>query len=383
MAHRLGKEGASIAGFIDLAPDGVVIINSSGEIQAANARLEEMFGYPAEELLGQPVEVLLPQHLREGHRPLRTAFSSAPAMRPMGSSKRTIVGAHKDGSIVPLDIMLGPVTGREDLAMAVVRDVSHLRRVEAQLRGALGEVEKQNEELAELNEKKNRFLGIAAHDLRNPLAAISGYAKLIAEGVVGGVTDKQTQLLVRIDANVDHMLGMVDELLDITAIEAGSLVLNERQTDLERLVQEALGVQRMIADKKQISIKLHAPGDLPDLFVDPGKLEQVIHNLVSNAIKYSPRSTRVDVTIRIEDHWVWIDVSDEGQGIPVDEQPVIFEPFRKSTSSPTGGEHSTGLGLAIVRRIVEAHAGTIAVSSELGKGSTFSVALPVVAAKDG
>lgn len=377
MSLFAGEEHAALVDCIELAPDGVVIVDRAGTICAANARVEALLGYSPASLVGQPVEVLVPAGLRAGHRELRDAYLREPVLRMMGATTRPISGQHADGRIVPLDIMLRPFASDDGRVLCAIRDVTEFRALEAQLREALEQLETQNAELAELNEKKNRFLGIAAHDLRNPLAAIKGYAELLAEGEEGALTGPQIEVLERVQRSCKHMLSMIDSLLDISAIEAGSLVLDRRPTDLDRLVQEALGVQRHVADAKSIAIKLPAPGDVPDVWLDPGRFEQVVHNLVGNAVKYSPPGSRIDVTVRCDADCAYVDVSDEGPGIPPLDHEQIFEPFRRSSPTPTAGETSTGLGLAIARRIVDGHGGQIALRSAIGKGSTFTVSLPL------
>ncbi len=362
---------------LDLVPDGILVVDRAGRIEAANARIEELFGFAPAELVGREVEVLIPEELRERHRPMRDAFLADPQLRPMGSVQREITGQHRDGRCFPLDIMLGPLPENGGHVMAVLRDVSHLHEVEQQLRAALAELGRTNAELAELNEKKNRVLGIAAHDLRNPLAAIAGYAKLLSGGAIGAVSKPQSELLGNITASVDTMCAMLEELLDISAIEAGSLVLRKQDVDVVRLVRDTLRVQRMVAEQKGITIELDAPSDLEALQLDPGKIEQVLHNLVSNAVKYSEPATRIEVRVRRGAGEVAIEVCDRGQGIPAKDLPHIFEPFRKSSAAPTAGESSTGLGLAIALRIAEAHRGQLRVSSEVGRGSTFTLTLPL------
>ncbi len=353
---------------IDLVPDAVLVVAAEGEILGANRHATELLGYTVGELVGQPVEILVPAATRERHADLRSTWFSEPYVRSMGVARR-IEGRHRDGRLIPLDIMLGP-TEQAGVAVAILRDVSHLQALQ-------DELAEKNRQLEVLNERKNRFLGMAAHDLRSPLTVIDGYATLMAAGRLGAVTEEQSDRLERISASARFMRGLIDELLDISAIEAGSLVLHREPTDLERLVQEALGIQRMVADLKDIAIKLATRGDIPLLPIDRAKVEQVLHNLLTNAVKYSARGTTINVRIGREDGRVRVAVIDQGQGIPADELDHVFEPFRTTSTVPTGGESSTGLGLAIARRIVDAHGGVLKVASTVGQGSTFTLVLPL------
>ena len=234
----------------------------------------------------------------------------------------------------------------------------------------------QNHELDLLNQQKNQFLGMAAHDMRNPLFVIEQFASILTGGMVGSLSDEQEQLIDRIRANSEFMLRLVDELLDITKIESGTLQLNAEPTDLVDFIERNVALNRVVAEAKEIDLRFESPPALPPIEVDAAKLEQVLNNLISNAVKYSHNGTRVDVLLARDAGTVRLSVQDEGQGIPADEQAELFEPFHQTSVRATEGEKSTGLGLAISKRIVTGHRGRIWVESEEGVGSTFHVELP-------
>jgi two-component system OmpR family sensor kinase len=194
--------------------------------------------------------------------------------------------------------------------------------------------------------------------------------------MVGGLSEEQARLIDRIRANSEFMLRLVDELLDITKIESGTLQLDAKPTDLVDLVERNVGLNRVVAEAKQIDLQFDPPDSLPLVEVDASKLDQVLNNLISNAVKYSHHGTRVDVHLTCSDGTAHLSVQDEGQGIPADEQAELFEPFHQTSVVATEGEKSTGLGLAISKRIVTGHHGRIWVESEEGVGSTFHVELP-------
>ena len=362
--HEALPEAQSL---FDQLPDAALVIDEEGVIRRCNQRVHSLLGYQADELTGQPVEALMPAARRGAHRGHRARFQRRET--PTTMSVRGVVAQRADGSSVPVDVVLAPFGPDGAHILAMVRDVTHLRQLEDELRAS-------NEQLTALNEKKNHFLGMAAHDLRNPLTAVLGFARLLGECVVGPLNDDQKQLVSRIERQADFMRALVDELLDVSTIEAGNLVLRHRDLDVERLVQEVLVVQRMIADRKGTIIKLHAPGDLPLVSADAGKVEQILHNLVSNAIKYSPRDTRIDVTVARTHSGICVRVQDQGIGIEPDEIESIFEPYGKG-QAPTDGEQSTGLGLAIARRMARAHGGDIIATSQPGRGSAFLLRLPL------
>jgi signal transduction histidine kinase len=172
------------------------------------------------------------------------------------------------------------------------------------------------------------------------------------------------------------MAALVNDLLDVAKIESGKLQLDVEPSDLSRLVERNVMLNRPLARKKDITLRVSAE-EVPTMTLDPAKIAQVLNNLISNAVKYSPSNTTVDVGLRREDGHAILSVEDQGQGIPEDEQDALFQPFATTSVRATAGEKSTGLGLVITKRIIEGHGGEIEVMSEAGEGSTFIVTLPI------
>jgi signal transduction histidine kinase len=233
------------------------------------------------------------------------------------------------------------------------------------------------QQLLELNELKNRFLGMAAHDLRNPLSTIKGYLDLFLTGALGELTADQKEVMNDMNQTSDIMLGLINDLLDVTAIETGNLQLKRQPTKLDELLHSIQTSLRILANAKSIEIKLDLPMSLPVLPLDQSRIKQVLTNLITNAVKYSFSRTIILLSANVFEKEVWISVKDQGQGIPVEEMKNLFKEFSRTSVKPTAGEKSIGLGLAITRRIVEAHGGMIWVDSEIGKGSTFTFSLPI------
>ncbi len=240
------------------------------------------------------------------------------------------------------------------------------------------EMAKTNVELEKVNEQKNRLLGMAAHDLRNPLGVIHAYAEFLEAEASDVLTAEQREFVITIKDTSDFMLKMVTDLLNVSAIEAGLLELDRQPADLARLIQRSVTLNGVLASKKEIALDFDSLGTIPTLSFDAGKIEQVLNNLISNAIKFSHRGTRVRILLASTNQVVTVSVRDQGQGIPAEEFPKLFIPFSSLSVRPTAGEQSTGLGLAIVHRIVEGHGGRIWIESEVGKGSTFTFTLPVI-----
>ena len=250
-----------------------------------------------------------------------------------------------------------------------------LARVQTQLRvfRLQRELLARNQELSALNEEKNRLLGAVVHDLRTPLTVVAGYAEFLRLGVLD---DEQRDFVEQILRTTGFMEALVDDLLDLSAIEAGSLQLRLEEIDLHEHLARVVELNRRLAARKDVRVQLAADPGAVVARVDAGKVEQVLNNLIGNAVKFSPRGTRVTVSLAADEGTARIAVADEGQGIPAGELAHLFEPFRVTSVRPTEGEKSTGLGLAIVHRIVTGHGGQIQAESEVGRGTTLSFTLP-------
>jgi signal transduction histidine kinase len=231
--------------------------------------------------------------------------------------------------------------------------------------------------LERLNKLKNQFVGTAAHDLRSPLSIIWSYSDFLLRELSDMLSEQHLEFLAIIQSSSEFMLSMVDELLDVTAIESGNLNLALEPTDLAALVAHNVALNSVLAEQKQMRLSFQPEVDLAPLMLDPAKIEQVLNNLISNAVKFSYPGGPVEVRLYQQGEEALISVQDEGQGIPRDELDQLFRWFGKTSVRGTQGESSSGLGLAIARRIVLGHQGRIWVESEAGRGSTFYVALPL------
>lgn len=267
-----------------------------------------------------------------------------------------------------------------ELGMAEKRNQTvydQLSQLNNELANLQRELTKKNMALERLNEQKNRFLGMAAHDLRNPLAIILGYSEFLIEDTKSPLSPDKEEMVSIIRNSSQFMLGLVNDLLDIATIESGNLRLNQEPTDLNRLLGQVASLNQVLATPKEIQIHYSTLDTLPPLLLDQQKLVQVLNNLLSNAVKFSPPQTTVQIRLKRDSDGVVVTVKDEGQGIPPSEMDKLFKPFSVTSVRSTAGEKSTGLGLTISRRIIEGHGGRIWAQSEVGQGTTFGFSLPL------
>lgn len=297
--------------------------------------------------------------------------------------------AHEAGADVPVIVLTGSGDRSVDLAAMAGGASDYLEKgsidgrvLERAIRYAMArkhderELAERNARLERLDAEKNQLLGMAAHDLRNPLGVVYGYASVLANELPSLSPDEAREMLTVITRSTSFMRGLLDDLLDLASIEAGTVRLRVQACDPVALARRNVAQSQVIASPKSIRLHLEPEGTLPRVAVDEARFDQVLGNLLSNAVKYSPPDTDVVVRVRPDDDFVRFDVVDRGRGIAPEFLSRMFKPFTKEEATGTAGEKSTGLGLAIVKRIVDAHGGRIDVDSTLGAGSTFSVWLP-------
>ncbi len=270
------------------------------------------------------------------------------------------------------DLLRAFAAGGVDYITKPIRQEEVLARVRTQIRmRALVKA------LMDLDQQKNRFLGICAHDLRSPLSALIGTAELIIECGDEMPAPEARDYVDKMRETGRHMLNLVNDLLDFTAIARGSISLKKVPQLLEDVVNDRIEVARHAASRKRINIETDFQ-HIGTVEIDKTRIAQVIDNLLGNAIKFSPESKSIRVSIVPGDNKVVLRISDQGPGISPDEQKKMFAEYQQLSARPTHGEKSTGLGLAIVKRLIDAHGGSIGVDSTLGQGTTFNITLPVV-----
>jgi signal transduction histidine kinase/DNA-binding response OmpR family regulator len=245
----------------------------------------------------------------------------------------------------------------------------------AELKAVNQELDLRNREVERATQMKSKFLASMSHELRTPLNAIVGFSDLLAEGIPGDLNPKQKRFVNHIREGSTHLLQLINDILDLSKIEAGQLELRCEDFQIKDALPEVLSTIRPLAMAKNIQIKQNVEKDLV-VYADRVRLKQILYNLLSNAVKFTPKAGRITIDCREDENSVCISVADTGVGIRAEDQAVIFEEFRQ-VEGPAGTTlEGTGLGLAITRRLVEQQGGRISIESEFGKGSRFTFTLP-------
>ena len=373
---------------LEAAPDGIVEVDGSGRIVLVNSQAERMFGYRREELLGKSVEMLMPERFRGRHPAHRERYCAHSVIRPMGSGL-DLRAARADGTEFAVDINLSPFEGETGGVVCVIRDVTDRRLAEEQIKSLNLILEQRTRDLAVINSElqirnrevekadrlKSNFLATMSHELRTPLNAIVGFADLLARQTAGPLTQKQERFVRHVKESSRHLLALIDDILDLSKIEAGRLDLKFESFSLSVAADEVLSTLRPLAAAKEIDLTTDLSVALT-LHADHVRVKQVLYNLLSNAIKFTPTKGSIRLVARSDGTIIHISVIDTGIGIPHEEHEAIFETFHRHLTPTHQVCEGTGLGLSITKLLVEQHGGKVWVESEPGKGSQFHVTMP-------
>ncbi|TAK01728.1 PAS domain S-box protein [bacterium] len=356
--HR-GK--AYIENLVENAGDAIVSTNMEDWILTWNRGAEVIFGYGKEEAIGQNLAILLPPGRLRELEEIRNKVQLTGVIRNLEARRK-----RKDGVIIDVALAVslindtkGHVTGFLHLA----KDITEKKRYEHRLK--------------ELDKMKSDFVSNVSHELRTPLTAVKGSVDNMLDGLTGTLNDKQVRYLTRIKSNADRLTRLINDILDLSRIEAGKIDLKPAVLPLVTLAKEVAEGLRPVAVDKLISLEVASPDASVTAWADRDKVIQVLMNLVGNAVKFTPTHGKVSVAVeRNGDEWVQTSVADTGPGIPLEEANKIFDKFYQIAQIGKQKARGTGLGLAISKALVEMHGGRIWVESEVGRGSTFFFTLP-------
>ncbi|MBL9166229.1 MAG: PAS domain S-box protein [Verrucomicrobiales bacterium] len=373
MGERMKVE-EKFRSLLEAAPDGMVIVDETGKVVLVNSQAELLFGYTRQELLGQPIEILIPQRFRERHPGFRDAFSAEPRTRAMGAGLE-LRGLRKDGTEFPVEISLSPLdTSEGRLVMSAIRDITYRKRIERDLH-------QRNLELQNAAEAKNRFLANMSHELRTPLNGIIGFSEFLVDEKPGSLNLKQKEYLGDVLHSAGHLLQLINDVLDLAKIEAGKMDVSPETFQIRQAIDEVRAVIQGAARKKQVSTVMNISPELGEVRLDQQKFKQVLYNLLSNGVKFSQPGSEVDITASAQEgRALRIEVTDRGIGIRREDLDRLFKEFEQLDAGEGRRFEGTGLGLALTKRLVELQGGSISVESQPGKGSTFTVLLPLSAA---
>lgn len=337
---------------INCMQDGVLVTNRDGQVVLYNPAALTMLHLDCKGPIGQPLQECVPfPQLAE----LVTSAFDAASSKAMVSQQITDLDGSKVlmANVAPVRDERGEILG----LVTVVRDITELKR---------------------LDKVKSQFVAMVSHELRTPLAAVQGYLDVMLSGAAGEDPQRWRRMLERSKLRIEALLNLIDDLLDVSSIEAGRIARRIEWVNLPNLLLDVIEIVRPKAEARNIAIDGELRGDLPAVRADREDMVRLFTNLLTNAVKYNRDGGAVHLSARTAGRYLRVDVGDTGIGIPRESIPKLFDEFYRVKRPETRGITGTGLGLSIVKRILEAHHGYVEVESELGKGSTFSVFLPTV-----
>jgi two-component system CheB/CheR fusion protein len=363
---------------LDAAPDAMIIIDAAGIIRFANRQVTALFGYTHDDVVGRAVEELMPERFRNRHAAHRQSYTTALRSRPMGIGL-ALLGRRKDGMEFPVEISLSPIEGTSEvLVAAAIRDVSDRMRVEAELRAAQETAERarvaadQSRDSADrANQAKSRFLATASHDLRQPLQTLA----LLNGSLRRMVGDPDArEALSQQDQAIDAMARLLNALLDISKVESGAIRPDPSDFEVAALLQGLRHEFASLAVNKGLELRVEASGEIAHS--DRSLVEQIMKNLISNAIKYTRKGYVLLRSSLEEQDDIRIDVLDTGIGIPPEQIAYIYDEFYQVGVPANSSRDGYGLGLSIVQRLVGLLGLRLDVRSQVGKGTVFSLVVP-------
>ena len=349
---------------LDSSADSMIVVDVDGEVVLVNSQTESLFGYSRDELVGNSIERLIPDRFRDSHPAHRAAFIKDPHVRPMGQGRR-LYGRKSNGEEFPIEVSLSPVhTANGLLVSSAIRDVSYHIEAEKALTAARDAAEK-------ANIGKSRFLAAASHDLRQPLQSLGLYLSVMARQ---SDTDKRQEIMGKMRQSLDTMGNLLDALLDISKLDGGSVVPEKRDFHVRELLDRIVTDNIQQAEEK--GLLLECTGENCVVHSDPALLERVVENFVTNAIRYTEHG-RVRIACECDADAARISVIDSGIGMPEDSLKNIFDEYYQLDNDVRDRRKGLGLGLAIVKHVSQLLEHPLEVSSTLGKGSTFSIDVPL------
>ncbi len=363
------------AQIVELAEEGIWVTDAQGNTTYINQAMARMLGYTEVEILGHAIaDFLTPEDNRF------TAAASIP-LHHNQVHRQEVELRTKSGNTIWAYMSTSPVLddqGNLLWSCALVYDITERKQAEKQLRDSNERISLANAELARATRLKDEFLASMSHELRTPLNAILGLAEALQEEVYGSLTPKQRKSLATIEQSGKHLLDLINDILDLSKIESGKMSLSVSLVSVDSLCESSLTFIKQQAQQKNIRLAYHIAPGLSEIEVDERRIRQVLVNLLSNAVKFTPDGGQVSlqVTTDPDGEQLQLSVTDTGIGIAPENLNKLFKPFVQLDSSLSRRYAGTGLGLALVRRIVELQGGSIALDSEVGKGSCFTVNLP-------
>ena len=374
------KDEARLAVTLRSIGDAVITTDPSGQVTLLNPVAQTLTGWSEADAVGQPIEKVF-RIIQEGMRsPLESPVSKVfREGRIVGLANHTMLVA-RDGRETPIEDSAAPIRSTDGALIGIVlvfRDASARREAERQRMVVLQREQEARREAENVSRSKDEFVATVSHELRTPLNAIFGWVRLLRSGRLNDA--QRAHGLEVVERNTRAQAQLIEDLLDMSRVVAGKLRLEMRRVDVASVVRAAADTVRPAAEARELTIELHLDSRVGPISGDPDRLQQIVWNLLTNSVKFTPKGGRIDVWLTPEGSDAVLCVKDSGIGIAPDLLPHVFERFRQGTSSPSRSHGGLGIGLALVRHLAELHGGTVSAASEgEGQGASFTLRIPML-----
>ncbi|TQD25262.1 PAS domain S-box protein [Methanolobus vulcani] len=363
-AIKISEEARWRRLLMEQSSDGIVILDQDGKVIEANPRYAMMLGYSHAEMQQSSI---WDWDVFRDHQQIYDMLQLNDKKEVLYETKLQC----KDGNVIEVEVNANSaIFGGKFMIFCVCRDISLRKSFERELLAA--KITTEN-----ANKVKSEFLATMSHELRTPLTSIIGFSDVLLEGMAGDLNQKQSNYIGHVSNAGKHLLELINDILDISKIEAGESELNYEFFDFSTLINGTINVLRPLAEKNKISLDIDFDPELKMIVADSTKLKQIVANLISNAIKFTPENGSVSVKSFLSGDLIHISIKDTGIGIAANNMDKLFQPFKQLNQCLNRKYEGTGLGLALSKKFVEMHGGTIRAESKLGEGSTFTFTIPM------
>ena len=388
---ELEKEERLSGNIITTIPDSLLVLDSDLRIKSANRTFYDTFQMKPEKVIGGSIGEILKDKEEKLNSELKKLFGTALTLNNFELPYQIQGQGERIFNVRARGIFISPEEGAGELV--VIQDITERKKAEEGIRRLNEDLEQKvaertkelaiaNKQLQEISQAKSEFLASMSHELRTPLNSVIGFSEILHEKTFGGLNEKQTRYVSNIHTSGKHLLGLINDILDLSKVEAGKIELKYDKFPLAEMLSECQTLVNTMASKKGISLGFKVEDGLSTISADPTRFKQIMYNLLSNAIKFTPDGGVVNVDAKLVNGFAQVSVKDTGIGIAKGYQAKVFEDFYQVDSSYSKQYKGTGLGLPLTKKLVGLHGGKIWVESKPGKGSTFSFSIPLHAGEE-
>lgn len=370
--RKLNKDNERFRRTFENIATGVIVSDELGKIEIFNEAAEKMFGYTAQEVVGENLKILMPEHYSTHHDTYLSNHNSTGVKKIIGIG-RDVSALRKNGEEFPIRLRVGKIKTKDKVSfIGSITDLTDITDTQVALQAAL-------DEARDANAAKTNFLASMSHDLRTPLNAIIGFSETLLLETFGPIKNKKNvEYINDIHSSGEYLLHLVNDILDLSILGADKRKLNYENFEGEQLILECNSIIYKLAEDKNIDIAINNSEKLPNVYGDRNALKQILMNLISNAIKFTPPKGNITINSNISDDHYIFQIIDTGWGISEENIEVITKPFTKVVKSPLiSHEEGSGLGLSIVKSLIDLHEGELNIESIIGEGTTITVSIPL------